>query len=104
MLSTLDLHMVPDHTSPVVRIDNFSLVPTKAKHAPTPGGNLGDRRQTGPTVILGHLISPPSRHPWSMAKWFRPSGDATISVYWAHNTSMRSLRSILTHGGQPIGP
>jgi hypothetical protein len=27
-----------------------------------------------------------------------------ILVYWAHNTNMRSVRSILAHEGQPIGP
>jgi hypothetical protein len=35
---------------------------------------------------------------------FQPSGDTAISAYWAHNISMRSVCSILAHGGQPIGP
>jgi hypothetical protein len=102
--STLDSRMVLNHTSPVVHIGNISLVPTRRKHAPTLGGSLGDRRQTGSTIILGHLIPPPSRQPWSRGERFRPSGDIAISAYWAHNTSMRSVHSILAHGGQPIGP
>jgi hypothetical protein len=67
---------------------NLLLVPTRMKHAPTPGSSLGDRRQTGPTVVLGHLIPPPSRQPWSRGELFRPSGDTATSVYWAHNTSL----------------
>jgi hypothetical protein len=35
--SMLDSHMVPNHTSPVVHVGNLSLVPTRMKHAPTPG-------------------------------------------------------------------
>jgi DNA-directed RNA polymerase subunit RPC12/RpoP len=103
-LSTLDSRMVPDHTSPVVRVANLSLAPTRMKHAPTPERNLGDRRQTGPVIVLGHLIPPPSRQPWSRGERLRPSGDATTSAYWAHNTSIQSVCSILAHGGQPIGP
>jgi hypothetical protein len=57
----LDLRMVPDHTSPVVRVGNLLLVPTQMKQAPTLEGNLGDQRQAGLAVILGHLIAPPSR-------------------------------------------
>jgi hypothetical protein len=37
MLSTLDLHMVPNHTPPVVYVGKLSLVPTWTKQAPTPG-------------------------------------------------------------------
>jgi hypothetical protein len=51
---------VPDRTSHVVRVVNLSLVPTRMKHAHTPGKSLGDRRQTDPAVILGHLVPPPS--------------------------------------------
>jgi hypothetical protein len=69
-LSTLDSHMVLDHTSPVVHVGYLSLVPTRMKHAPTPERSLGDRRQTGPAVILGHLITPPSRQPWSRGRGF----------------------------------
>jgi hypothetical protein len=50
-LFTLNSHMVPDHTSPVVRIDNLLLVPTRMKQAPTLGRSLGDRRQTGPVIV-----------------------------------------------------
>jgi hypothetical protein len=78
---------------------NLSLVPTRRKHAPTPGRSLGDRRQTGPTVILSHLIPPPSRQPWSRGERFRPSGNTTTLTYWAHNSSMRSTSSILARWG-----
>ncbi len=100
-LSTLDSHMVPDHTSPVVHTGYLSLVPTRMKQAPTPGRSLGDRRQTGPAVILGHLIPPPSRQPWSRGERFQPNGYTATSAYWAHNTSMRSVRSILARGANP---
>jgi hypothetical protein len=73
--------MVLDHTSPMVRVGNLSLVPTRMKHAPTPRRSLGDRRQTNPTVILGHLIPPPSQQPWSRGEMFWPSGDTTVSAY-----------------------
>jgi hypothetical protein len=33
MLSMLDSRIVPDHTSPAVRIGNLSLVPTRMKQA-----------------------------------------------------------------------
>jgi hypothetical protein len=52
-----------------------------------------------PTVALGHLILPPSRQSWSRGEMFRPSGYIATSVYWAHNTSMRSVGSILAHRG-----
>jgi hypothetical protein len=76
MLSTLDLCMVPDHISPVVHVGNLSLVPTRPKQAPTPRRSLGNRRQTGPAVILGHLILPPSQQPWSRG---------VVSVKWLHS-------------------
>jgi hypothetical protein len=88
MLSTLDSHMVPDHTSPMVHIGYLSLVPTRLKHAPTPVRSLDNRRQDGPIVALGHLILPPSQHPWSRGVRFRPSGYTTTLAYWAHITSM----------------
>jgi hypothetical protein len=97
-------HMVLDHISLVVHVDNLSLVPIRMKHAPTPGRSLDDRRQTDPAIILSHLIPPPSRQPWSRGERFWPSGDTTTSAYWAHNTNMRSIHSILARGGQPIGP
>jgi hypothetical protein len=61
MISTLDPHRLLDHTSHVVHIGNLLLVPMRSKHAPTPGRNLDDQRQTGLAVALGHLIRPPSR-------------------------------------------
>jgi hypothetical protein len=84
MLFTLDPHRVPDHTSHMVHIDNLSLVPTRSKQAPTPRRSLGDQRQTGPTVILDHLILPPSRQSWSREERFRPSGYTATSAYWTH--------------------
>jgi hypothetical protein len=69
-------------TSHVVRVSNLSLVPTRTKQTPTPGRSLGDWRQTGPVIILGHLISPPSRQPWSRRERFQPSGYTAISAYW----------------------
>jgi hypothetical protein len=103
-LFTLDFHRVSDPTSHVVRMGNLSLVPTRMKQTPTPGKSLGDRRLTGPMVILDHLIPPPSRQPWSMGERFWPSGYTATSAYWAHITSMRSVHSILAHGYQPLGP
>jgi hypothetical protein len=58
-LSTLDLHRVSDPTSHVVHVGNLLLVSMRMKHAPTPRRSLGDRRQTGPAVVLGHLIPLP---------------------------------------------
>jgi hypothetical protein len=84
--------------------DNLSLAPTKSKQTPTPGRSLDNQRPTGPTVVLGGLILPPMRQPWSRGERFRPSGYTTTSAYWAYIISMRSVRSILAHGGQPIGP
>jgi hypothetical protein len=78
-LFTLDLHRVPDPTSHVVHVRNISLVPTRMKHATTPGRSIGDRRQTDPAIILGHLIPPPSRQPWSRGDMFQPSG--TFDTY-----------------------
>jgi hypothetical protein len=45
--------------------DNLSLTPTKSKQAPTPRRSLGDQIQTGLAVVLGGLIPPPMRQPWS---------------------------------------
>jgi hypothetical protein len=84
--------------------DNLSLTPTKSKQAPTPRRSLGNQRQTGLAVILGGLIPPPMRQPWSRGKKFWPNDYTATSDYWAHITSMRSVHSILAHGGQPIGP
>jgi hypothetical protein len=58
-LPTLDPCMVPDHTSHVVHVGNFSVVPTRMKQAPTPERSLGNQRQTGPAIVLGHLIPLP---------------------------------------------
>jgi hypothetical protein len=93
-----------DRTSHVVRVGNLSLVPTRMKYAPTPKRSRGDQRQSGPAVILDHLIPPPSRQPWSRGERFWLSGYTATSAYWVHITSMRSVHSILAHGYQPLGP
>jgi hypothetical protein len=102
------------HTSPrmpgirflraVLVRDNLSLAPTKSKQAPTLRRSLDNQRQIDPAVVLGGLIPPPMRQPWSRGKKFWPNGYTTTSAYWAHITSMRSIRSILAHGAQHIGP
>jgi hypothetical protein len=84
--------------------DNLSLAPTKLKQAPTPRRSLGNQRQTGPAVVLGDLIPTPMRQPWSRGERFRSNGYIAKSAYWAHITSMRSIRSILARRGQPNGP
>jgi hypothetical protein len=84
--------------------DNLSLAPTKSKQAPTPGRRHGNQRQTGLAVVLGDLIPPPMRQPWSRGERFWPNGYTATSAYWAHITSMRSVRSILACGGQPNDP
>jgi hypothetical protein len=71
----------------------------RTKHASTPERSFSDWRRTGLTIILGHLIPPPSRQPWSKEERFRPSGYTATSAYWAQNTSMRPVRSILARGG-----
>jgi hypothetical protein len=65
-------------------IATFCVVPTRSKLSPTSERNLDDQKQTGPTVVWGHLILPPSRQPWSRREIFWPSGYRTTSAYWAH--------------------
>jgi hypothetical protein len=84
--------------------DNLSLAPTKSKQAPILRRSLGNQRQIGPAVVLGGLIPPPMRQPWSRRERFRPNGHSATSAYSAHITSIRSVRSILAHGSQPNGP
>jgi hypothetical protein len=84
--------------------DNLSLAPTKSKQAPTPERRHGNQRWTGLAVVLGDLIPSPLRQPWSRGERFWPNGYTATSAYWAHITSMRSVRSILTRGGQPNDP
>jgi hypothetical protein len=109
-LSTVDSRMVLDHTSPVIRVGNLSLVPTRMKQATTPGRILGDQRQIDSTVVSGHLILPPSLQPWSRGEMFRSSGYTVISTYWVHkhqhaigtfNTFSRgpTYRSLIDIGG-----
>jgi hypothetical protein len=60
MLSTLDLHMVLNHTSHMVHVGNLSLIPTRSKQGSTPGTSIGDQTQTGSSVTLDHLVPPPT--------------------------------------------
>jgi hypothetical protein len=83
--------------------DILSLAHTKSKQTPTPGRSLGNQRQTDPAVVLGDLILPPMQQPWSRGERFWPNGYTATLAYWAHITSMRSLRSILARGDQPNG-
>jgi hypothetical protein len=83
---------------------NLLLTPTKSKQAATPGRSLDNQRQTDTAIILGGLILRPMRQPWSRGKKFYPNGYTTTLAYWAHITSMRSIRSILACGAQPFGP
>jgi hypothetical protein len=84
--------------------DNLSLTPTKSKQASTPRRSLGNQRQTDPDVILGGLIPPPMRQLCSRGERFQSNGYTATSAYWDHITSMRSVRSILARGSQPISP
>jgi hypothetical protein len=61
--------------------DNLSLAPIKSKQAATPGRSLDNQRQTGPAVVLGGLILPPMRQPWSRGERFWPNGYTTTSAY-----------------------
>jgi hypothetical protein len=83
-LFTLDSRRVSDHTSHVVHAGNILLVLTRLKQTPTPGRSLGDQRQTGPAVALGHHILPSSRQSWSRGERFQPSGYTATSTYWVH--------------------
>jgi hypothetical protein len=104
----------PSHSSPhtsgvrfsraVPVCDSLSLAPTKLKQTPTLGRSYGNQRQIGPAVVLSGIIFPPMRQFWNRGKKFWPNCYIAILAYWAHITSMRSVRSILSHGGQPISP
>jgi hypothetical protein len=104
MFSMLDSCMVLDHTSPVVCVGNLLLVSTRTKHAPTPGRRLGDRRQTGPAVVLGHLIPPPSD---SLGVGERGFGQVVTQLHQLTGPTTpvcdRYVQYLLA-GGQPIGP
>jgi hypothetical protein len=76
-----------DETCPYTRKKSWW---SRTKHAPTP--------------FASHLILPPSRHSWSRGEKLWPSGYTTTLAYSAHNTNMRSVRSILAYRGQPIDP
>jgi hypothetical protein len=96
-LLILDPRRVPDHTSHVVHTGNLSLVPTRSKQAPTLRRSLDNQRQTDPTVVLDHLISPPSQQPWSRGEMFCPSSYTATSAYWAYITTYdRYVQCLLT--------
>jgi hypothetical protein len=56
---------------------NLSLVPMSSNWTPTPGRNLGTQWSPVLAVVLGHLILPPSRQPWSRGEKVRPSSYTT---------------------------
>jgi hypothetical protein len=79
--SMLDLHMVLDHTSHVLRERQPFTSPYEVEEAPTPRRSLEvGERSFGPVVT--QLLQ------------------LTVSI----NTNMRSVHSILARGGQLIGP
>jgi hypothetical protein len=63
---------------------NLSRSPHEVKEGPYTRKKSWQPKQTGPTVILGHLTLPPSRRPWSRGERFQPSGYTATSAYWAH--------------------
>jgi hypothetical protein len=103
-LFMLDLHRVTDPKSHVVRVGNLSLVPTRTKQALHPGEILAiENRLTRPSFWVT-LFSLPHDSLGVGGERFQPSGYTATSAYWAHITSMRSIRSILAHSYQPLGP
>jgi hypothetical protein len=100
-LFTLDQHRLPDHTSHVVHIGNLSLVLMRSKQAPTLGRSLGDRRQTGPPIVLGHHISPLPRQPWSRGERFQPNGYIATLSYWVHIPACDLYIQYLLVGANP---
>jgi hypothetical protein len=80
---------------------NLSLVPMRLKQVPTPERSLDDQRQTGPAVVLGHLILSTSRQPWSRGERFRPSGHTATSTYWAHIPACDRYDQCLLTGANP---
>jgi hypothetical protein len=61
--------------------DNLSLAPMKSKQAPPPGRSLDNQSQTGLAVVLGGLILPPMRQPWSTGERFQTNGYIATSAY-----------------------
>jgi hypothetical protein len=100
-LFTLHPHRVPAHTSHVVHVSNLSLVHTRSKQAPTPERNLGNQKQTGSAVVLGCLILPPTRQPWSRGENVRRSGYTATSTYWAHIPAYDQYVQYLLAGANP---
>jgi hypothetical protein len=83
MISTLDSRMVPDHTSPVVRIGNLLLVLTRTKHALHPREVL---------VTEGRLAQPSSQ-----VTSFPLSHDSP-------GVGERGFSQVVTQLHQPTGP
>jgi hypothetical protein len=101
ILFTFNLHRVPYPTSHVVYVGNLLLVLTRIKYAPTPRRSLGDRRRTDPTIVLGHLIPPPSRQPWIRGERFQPSGYTATSAYWPISPACDRYGQYLLTGTNP---
>jgi hypothetical protein len=83
--------------------DNLSLAPTKSKQAPTSRGSFGNQRQTGPAVVLGGLIPPPMRQPWSRGERFWPNGHSYISLLGPYHQHTIGTFNTCSRG-QPNGP
>jgi hypothetical protein len=82
---TLSPCKVPDHMYLMWSThSNLSRSPHEVKAGPYTRKKSWQPKQTGPTVILGHLTLPPSRRPWSRGERFQPSGYTATSAYWAH--------------------
>jgi hypothetical protein len=84
MPSTLDLRMVPDHTSHVVHVGQPFTSHHKVETDPYTRKKSWQPKTDWPSCVLGGLILPPMWHPWSRGERFRPSGYTTTSAYWAH--------------------
>jgi hypothetical protein len=66
-----------------------------------PERNFGDQRQTGPVVVLGHLIPPPSWQSLSRGERFWLSGYTATSAYWVHIPACDRYVQCLLMGTNP---
>jgi hypothetical protein len=79
----------------------FHIAPTRSKQAPTLKRNIGNQRQTSPTIVLGGLILPLSWQPWSRGERFWLSGYIATSAYWAHIPAYDRYLQYLLTGANP---
>jgi hypothetical protein len=104
MPSTLDLRMVPDYTSHVVRIGQPFTSPHEVKTGPLhPEEVLRTKdRLAQPSPWVASFFLPCDR-PGVGERGFSPVVTQLHQLVGPINTSIRSVRSILARGGQPIG-